>query len=212
MARETADLVVVGAGTLGGWASYFAKREGLGRVVVRERGLVGQGASSRAAGIVRAQGGTPETVQLGRWSIASYRRQWEEVGADSGFRELGYLLLATSAADEREGRARVEMQRAAGLDVRRVDAREACRLNPHARARRPPGRELLPDRRLHRPAPERPRLLARDAGGGRRAPRADPVPRRHHPPGPRGRAPRASGRGPFADRVALPFPADVEDR
>ncbi|HWO69312.1 MAG TPA: FAD-binding oxidoreductase [Actinomycetota bacterium] len=130
MARDTADLVVVGAGTIGGWASYFAAREGLGRVVVLERGLVGQGASSRAAGIVRAQGGTPETVQLGRWSIAFYRRQRDEVGTDSGFRELGYLLLATSAADEREGRARVEMQRAAGLEVRWVDAREACRLNP----------------------------------------------------------------------------------
>ena len=32
--------------------------------------------------------------------------------------------------DEREGRARVEMQRAAGLDVRWVDAGEARRLNP----------------------------------------------------------------------------------
>ena len=32
--RETADLVVVGAGTIGGWASYFAKTDGVGRVVV----------------------------------------------------------------------------------------------------------------------------------------------------------------------------------
>jgi sarcosine oxidase subunit beta len=66
---DRADLVVVGAGTVGGWASYFAKRDGAGRVVVVETGLVGQGASSRAAGIVRAQGGTPTTVALGRWSI-----------------------------------------------------------------------------------------------------------------------------------------------
>ena len=63
---ETADLVVVGGGTIGGWASVFAKEAGLGRVVVLERGLVGMGASSRAAGIVRAQGGTAATVALGR--------------------------------------------------------------------------------------------------------------------------------------------------
>ena len=74
---DRADLVVVGAGTIGGWASYFAKTDGAGRVVVLERGLVGMGASSRAAGIVRAQGGTPATVALGRWSIDFYRRQAE---------------------------------------------------------------------------------------------------------------------------------------
>ena len=60
--RDSADLVVVGAGTIGGWASVFAKELGAERVVVLEKGEAGQGASSRAAGIVRAQGGTPETV------------------------------------------------------------------------------------------------------------------------------------------------------
>ena len=51
---DRADLVVVGAGTVGGWASVFATADGVGRTVVVERGLVGMGASSRAAGIVRA--------------------------------------------------------------------------------------------------------------------------------------------------------------
>ena len=60
MASDRADLVVVGAGTVGGWASVFARASGIGRVVVVERGLVGMGASSRAAGMVRAQGGTPD--------------------------------------------------------------------------------------------------------------------------------------------------------
>jgi len=128
--EERADLVVVGAGTVGGWASYFAKRDGVGRVVVLEQGLAGQGASSRAAGIVRAQGGTPTTVGLGRWSIDFYRRQAEELGTDSGFRELGYLILAVTEEDERAGRERVAMQRANGLDVRWVNAAEAAALNP----------------------------------------------------------------------------------
>ncbi|MFL5676808.1 MAG: FAD-dependent oxidoreductase, partial [Chloroflexota bacterium] len=54
---DRADLVVVGAGTVGGWASVFARAQGADSVVVVERGQVGSGASSRAAGIVRAQGG-----------------------------------------------------------------------------------------------------------------------------------------------------------
>jgi sarcosine oxidase, subunit beta len=119
---DRADLVVVGAGTIGGWASVFAAADGLGRVVVLERGHVGLGASSRAAGIVRAQGGTPATVALGRWSIDFYERQAATYGTDSGFRRLGYLLLAISEDDERAGRERVEMQRAQGLDVEWLDA------------------------------------------------------------------------------------------
>jgi len=127
---DRADLVVVGAGTVGGWASYFAKADGAGRVVVLEQGLVGQGASSRAAGIVRAQGGTPTTVALGRWSIDFYRGQAATIGTDSGFRELGYLILAVTVEDERVGRERVEMQRGQGLDVRWLSAEEASRLIP----------------------------------------------------------------------------------
>src|SRR5919197_5409231 len=123
---DSADLVVVGGGTIGGWASWFAKRDGAGRVVVLEQGLVGVGASSRAAGIVRAQGGTPATVALGRWSIDFYRRQQSLFGIDSGFRQLGYLILAVTDDDVREGRARVAMQHAEGLAVRWLDGAEAA--------------------------------------------------------------------------------------
>ena len=128
---DRADLVVVGAGTIGGWASVFAAADGVGRVVVVEQGVAGMGASSRAAGIVRAQGGIPATVTLGRWSIDFYNGQRAAYGTDSGFRELGYLILAVTDEDERAGRERVAMQRAAGLaDVRWLTADEAVALIP----------------------------------------------------------------------------------
>ena len=79
---ERADLVVVGAGTIGGWAATFAAEDGAGRVVVLERGLAGAGASSRAAGIVRAQGAG--TVALGRWSIDFYNGQARATGPIPG--------------------------------------------------------------------------------------------------------------------------------
>jgi sarcosine oxidase, subunit beta len=130
MAIERADLVVVGAGTVGGWASWFAKTDGAGRVVVLEEGVVGMGASSRAAGIVRAQGGTPATVALGRWSIDFYNRQSALIGTDSGFRQLGYLILAVTEEDERAGHQRVAMQHEQGLSVRWLSAGEAGDLIP----------------------------------------------------------------------------------
>jgi sarcosine oxidase subunit beta len=125
-----ADLVVVGAGTVGGWGSYFARRDGADRVVVLERGLIGTGASGRAAGVVRAQGGNPTTVRLGAWTVDFYNRQRETLGTDSGFREHGYLILAVTHRDVREGKQRVDMQRAAGLDVQWLEAADAVRVNP----------------------------------------------------------------------------------
>ena len=130
------------------------------------------GASSRAAGIVRAQGGTPATVALGRWSIDFYRGQAAAYGTDSGFRELGYLILAVTEDDERAGRERVAMQRTAGLtDVRWLTADEAVATVPTLAPDGPSWRQLPRRRRPHRPAAQRACLFAGDAGGGRRAAR-----------------------------------------
>jgi glycine/D-amino acid oxidase-like deaminating enzyme len=122
--------VIVGGGTIGGWASYFARVSGADRVIVIDQGRIGDGASSRAAGMVRAQGGTPAAVTLGRWSIDFYRRQPELLGTDSGFRELGYLILAGTEKEEEDGRERVAMQQRMGLEVRWVNATEASRIDP----------------------------------------------------------------------------------
>ena len=66
----------------------------------------------------------------------STARQAERYGTDSGFRELGYLILAVTEDDERAGRERVAMQQARG--PRRPLARraaEAVDARPDARAR-----------------------------------------------------------------------------
>jgi glycine/D-amino acid oxidase-like deaminating enzyme len=163
---DRADLVVVGAGTIGGWASYFARTAGAARVVVLERNVAGSGASSRAAGIVRAQGGTPATVALGRWSIDFYRRQAATMGTDSGFRELGYLILAVTEEDERAGRERVAMQQREGLDVRWIGPGEATHLVPTlARAGHRGGSYLATDGCIDPPRNVRAYSLAMQAAG-----------------------------------------------
>ncbi|HEX3298918.1 MAG TPA: FAD-binding oxidoreductase [Actinomycetota bacterium] len=130
MSNERADVVVVGAGTIGGWASVFARESGAKRVIVLEREIAGSGASSRAAGMVRAQGGTPDTVRLGQWSIDFYEAQRERYDTDSGFVGRGYVIMATTAAEERTARERIAMQREVGLDVRWADADDVRRLIP----------------------------------------------------------------------------------
>jgi len=125
-----ADAVVVGGGTVGAWCAYFLRKAGLARVVLVEKGLLGQGASSRAAGVVRMQGGTPEAVRLGQWSRRFYLGQRDELGTDSGFTEQGYLLPCFTPADVTAARERMAMQSALGVPVRWLDPDEVDAVNP----------------------------------------------------------------------------------
>jgi sarcosine oxidase subunit beta len=127
---DTADAVVVGGGTVGAWCAYFLRRSGVGRVVLLEKRTLGQGASSRAAGVVRTQGGTPWAVQLGEWSRKFYLGQHDELGIDSGFTPQGYVLPCFTNADVAAARARMEMQNALGLEVRWLEPGQLDTLNP----------------------------------------------------------------------------------
>jgi len=126
----TADAVVVGGGTVGAWCAYFLRRSGLDRVIVVEQDTLGCGASSRAAGIVRTQGGTEWAVRLGEWSRRFYLGQRDELGIDSGFVPQGYLLPCFSQADVAAARDRIAMQNATGISVRWLDQTELEELNP----------------------------------------------------------------------------------
>ena len=72
-----------------------------------EQRTLGAGASSRAAGMVRAQGGTEPAVRLGQWTQRFYRGQADEYAIDSGFVETGYYMPCFTPA-EVDGRARAD--------------------------------------------------------------------------------------------------------
>ena len=127
---NTADAVVVGGGTIGAWTAWFLRRSGLCAVVLLEAGRLGQGASSRAAGMVRAQGGTETAVRLGMFSRDFYRDQQDLLGIDSGFVAPGYSMPCFTPGAVGEAHARIAMQRALGLDVRWVEADEVDAMNP----------------------------------------------------------------------------------
>jgi sarcosine oxidase subunit beta len=124
------DAVVVGGGTVGAWCAYFLREAGLRDVALVERHTLGQGASSRAAGVVRTQGGTPWAVQLGEWSRLFYLSQRERLGVDSGFTPQGYVLPCFTPADVAAARERMAMQNSLGLDIRWLEPDEFDELNP----------------------------------------------------------------------------------
>jgi sarcosine oxidase subunit beta len=127
---DTADAVVVGGGTIGAWCAYFLRKAGLDRVVLVEKGVLGQGASSRAAGVVRLQGGTPQAVRLGIWSRRFYLGQQAELGTDSGFTPQGYLLPCFTTAEVEAARDRLAMQAEFGIGAVWLDPDEVDAVNP----------------------------------------------------------------------------------
>jgi sarcosine oxidase subunit beta len=135
---RTADAVVVGGGTVGAWCAYFLRESGLDTVVLLEKDTLGQGASSRAAGVIRTQGGSPWAVRLGEWSRRFYLSQASDLGVDSGFIPHGYVLPCFSPADVQAARQRMAMQQGLGLDVRWLEPDEVDEMNPSMA----PGRTL----------------------------------------------------------------------
>jgi len=114
---DTADVVVVGGGTVGAWTAVQLAERGVGRVVLLESATLGDGASSRAAGMVRAQGGTETAIRLGLRTQAFYRSAAERFPLDCGFVAQGYLMPCFTDAEVAAAHERIAMQRRVGLDV-----------------------------------------------------------------------------------------------
>jgi glycine/D-amino acid oxidase-like deaminating enzyme len=141
---DSADAVVVGGGTIGAWCAWFLKQAGLSRVVLLEAETLGKGASSRAAGMVRAQGGTEAAVRLGLFSREFYASQSEALGIDSGFVEQGYFMPCFNDAEVAQAHERIAMQKRLGLDVRWVEPDEVDHLNPAMRPGQTRGASYAP--------------------------------------------------------------------
>jgi sarcosine oxidase subunit beta len=141
---RSADVVVVGGGTIGAWAAWFLRRAGVGEVVLVERDTLGQGASARAAGMVRAQGGSETAVRLGMFSRDFYAGQQELLGIDSGFVAQGYFMPCFTDEAVAYAAERIAMQQRLGLDVSWVDSETFDAMNPSIA----PGRTLGPPRNV----------------------------------------------------------------
>src|SRR3954453_24204283 len=96
---DTADVVVVGGGTVGAWTAVLLAESGVRNVVLLEASTLGDGASSRAAGMVRAQGGTETAIRLGLRSQEFYAGSGERFPLDCGFRAQGYLMSCFTPAE-----------------------------------------------------------------------------------------------------------------
>ncbi|HEV2290278.1 MAG TPA: FAD-binding oxidoreductase [Gemmatimonadales bacterium] len=127
-----ADVVVVGGGVMGASVAHHLAERGVRDILVLDRGPApGAGSTGRATGGFRAQYGTAINVRLSllaRRKLLAFR---DEVGADPGYHQAGYLWLSANAREQDILREGLAVQHAEGLaEAREVTPDEALRLNP----------------------------------------------------------------------------------
>ena len=129
---ETADVVIVGGGIVGSAIAYFlsadAAFQGRSIVIVERDPSYAEASTSRSAGGLRQQFSTPENIALSQFTLALFRRLETEfgAGADVGFREQGYLIMAS--AEARSVLAEnVALQQSMHADIELLEASELAR-------------------------------------------------------------------------------------
>ena len=121
---RSADVVVVGGGTVGAWTAVLLAESGVPNVVLIEARTLGDGASSRAAGMVRAQGGTEPAIRLGLRTQEFYAASGDRFPLDCGFVAQGYLMPCFSDAEVQQAHDRIARPPRLGLEVQWLSGSE----------------------------------------------------------------------------------------
>ena len=130
---ETADVVIVGGGVIGVSIAYHLTLKKAGRVVLLEKGQLGEGSTSRCAGGIRAQFSTEINIRFSLESLKTFERFKEELGVDPEFRRIGYLFLAASDREWEVFRENIGLQKRFGIPVELLDSQEIGKRWPYLR-------------------------------------------------------------------------------
>ena len=93
------DIVIIGGAIVGSSVAYYLREEGFtGSIAVIERDpQFTHAATTLSMASIRQQFSIPQNIRLSQFTLGLFRRLKEEFGpeADIGFREGGYLILAS---------------------------------------------------------------------------------------------------------------------
>jgi glycine/D-amino acid oxidase-like deaminating enzyme len=128
VSSDNFDVVIVGGAAIGSAAAYFLTHDlGFdGSIAVVERDpTYAHAATTLSAASIRQQFSTPENIRMSAFGVAFFRDLKSRFGAqaDIGFRERGYLLLASETGEDTL-LVNHEVQKAEGADIVLMD-REA---------------------------------------------------------------------------------------
>jgi glycine cleavage system aminomethyltransferase T/glycine/D-amino acid oxidase-like deaminating enzyme len=128
--RDRARAVVVGGGVGGCAILYWLARLGWSDVLLVERADLTSGSTFHSAGLVGQLRGSLSLTKMMMSSVELYRELGQEVGLETGWREVGSLRLASSQERMEELARQAGWAKTFGLPLELVSAEEAQRLFP----------------------------------------------------------------------------------
>ncbi|MEO8105987.1 MAG: FAD-dependent oxidoreductase [Actinomycetes bacterium] len=111
-----AQYVVVGGGVIGTSIAYHLATMGANDVVLLERKQLTSGTTWHAAGEVVSGGASEDPLWMARYSRELYTRLEAETGLSTGFKDVGYLQLATTERRDEAYRRETAYMRSIGIE------------------------------------------------------------------------------------------------
>jgi len=131
--EKTADVVIIGGGIVGVSIAYHLALKKAGRIVLLEKGQLGEGSTSRCVGGIRTQFSTEINIRFSLESIKTFERFEEEFGVNPEFKRIGYLFLATTDSEQKVFEKNMELQKKFGIPVELLSPEEIDKRWPYLR-------------------------------------------------------------------------------
>lgn len=127
---DSAEVVIIGGGVMGTSILFHLAEAGVTDAVLVERGELGSGSTSKAAGGVRTQFSDELNVRIAQRSLRAFEDFANRPGWEIDLKQVGYLFLLSEADDVRGFERSVCLQRSLGVDSRMLSAAQAHELCP----------------------------------------------------------------------------------
>ena len=130
--RTSADAVVIGGGIIGLSVAFHLAKAKYGQIVVLEKEeLLGMGATTKAAGGIRAQFSTKVNIQMSMLSERLFEQFKEDTGSDALFDQVGYMFLLRTDEEVEQFTKHYELQKSLGLPAELLQPDDIPQYAPH---------------------------------------------------------------------------------
>lgn len=114
---KIAEIAIIGGGIIGTSIAYYLAQKRAQDVILLEKGMLGEGSTSKCAGGIRLQFSTEINIAFSLASMETWDHFQEITEVDIGFKKVGYLFLATTEEEWATFQANVKLQRQFGIPV-----------------------------------------------------------------------------------------------
>ena len=131
--EKAADVVIIGGGIVGLSIAYYLGQKKAGRILLFEKGQLGEGSTSRCVGGIRTQFSTEINIRFSLESLKTFEQFKEEFGVNPEFKRVGYLFLATTDREMKIFKENVRVQKEFNIPVERLGPDEIRTRWPYLR-------------------------------------------------------------------------------